>query len=62
VIVFRVDDVDATYNELVERGAKALVEPVNRPIWQARTAHLSDPDGYLVEIYSPLPAESPSAT
>jgi len=54
VIVFRVDDVDATYNELVERGAKALVEPVDRPVWQARTAHLSDPDGYLVEIYSQL--------
>ena len=54
VIVFRVDDVDATYKELVERGAKALVEPVDRPVWQARTAHFSDPDGYLVEIYSQL--------
>ncbi len=62
VIVFRVDDVDATYKELVERGAKAMVEPVDRPVWQARTAHLSDPDGYLVEIYSPLQAEASSAT
>jgi len=54
VIVFRVDDVDATYDELVKRGAKAVVEPADRPAWQARTAHLSDPDGYLVEIYSQL--------
>ena len=54
VIVFRVDDVDATYDELVKRGAKAVVEPVDRPAWQARTAHFSDPDGYLVEIYSQL--------
>jgi len=54
VIVFRVDDVDATYDELVKRGAKAVVEPVDRPAWQARTAHISDPDGYLVEIYSQL--------
>src|SRR5215471_18608854 len=54
VIVFRVDDVDATYDDLVKRGAKAVVEPVDRPVWQARTAHFSDPDGYLVEIYSQL--------
>jgi lactoylglutathione lyase len=54
VIVFRVDDVDATYDDLVKRGVKAIAEPVDRPVWQARTAHFSDPDGYLVEIYSPL--------
>ena len=54
VIVFRVDDVDATYDDLVKRGAEAVVEPVDRPAWQARTAHFSDPDGYLVEIYSQL--------
>ncbi len=54
VIVFRVDDVDATYADLVKRGAKAVAEPVDRPAWQARTAHFSDPDGYLVEIYSQL--------
>ncbi len=56
VIVFQVDDVDATYADLVKRGAKAVTEPVDRPVWHARTAHLSDPDGYLVEIYSQLPA------
>src|SRR5436853_6092273 len=28
VIVFRVDDVDATYDDLVKRGAKAIAEPV----------------------------------
>lgn len=56
VIVFRVDDVDATYDDLVKRGATAVAEPVDRPNWQARTAHFSDPDGYLVEIYSPLQA------
>ncbi len=56
LIVFRVDDVDATYDDLVKRGAKAVAEPVDRPAWQARTAHFSDPDGYLVEIYSQLQA------
>ncbi len=62
VIVFRVDDVDATYADLVKRGAKLVAAPVDRPVWQARTAHLSDPDGYLVEIYSPLGASDAPAS
>jgi predicted enzyme related to lactoylglutathione lyase len=62
VIVFRVDDVDATYADLVKRGAKAVASPVDRPVWQARTAHFSDPDSYLVEIYSPLQATDTPAT
>jgi len=62
VIVFRVDDVDATYADLVKRGAKEIAAPVDRPVWQARTAHFSDPDGYLVEIYSQLQASDAPAT
>jgi lactoylglutathione lyase len=62
VIVFRVDDVDAAYADLAKRGAKAVAAPVDRPIWQARTAHFSDPDGYLVEIYSPLQASDAPAS
>jgi len=54
VLVFRVDDVDAAYTNFVERGATAVAWPQNRPAWQVRSAHLSDPDGYLVEIYSQL--------
>ena len=62
VIVFRVDDIDASYADLVKRGAKAVAAPVDRPVWQARTAHFSDPDGYLVEIYSQLQAPDTPAT
>ena len=62
VIVFRVDDIDASYADLVKRGAKAVAAPVDRPVWQARTAHFSDPDGYLVEIYSPLQASDTPAS
>jgi lactoylglutathione lyase len=54
VFVFRVDDVDTTYTDLVQRGATAVAGPQDRSAWQARTAHISDPDGHLVEIYSPL--------
>ncbi len=62
VIVFRVDDVDASYADLVKRGAKAIAEPVDRPAWQARTAHFSDPEGYVVEIYSQLQTADTSAS
>ena len=62
VIVFRVDDGDATYADLVKRGAKSVAAPVDRPVWQARTAHFSDPDGYLVEIYSSLQASDAPAS
>ncbi len=54
VLVFRVDDVDATYTELVARGATAVAGPQDRPAWQARSAQIADPDGYIVELYSQL--------
>ncbi|GLV56377.1 hypothetical protein KDH_32180 [Dictyobacter sp. S3.2.2.5] len=54
VLNFKVEDVDATYAELLQRGANAISRPQDRPAWQARTAHFSDPDGHILEIYSPL--------
>ncbi len=62
VVVFRVEDVDTSYADLVKRGAKSVAAPMDRPVWQARTAHFSDPDGYLVEIYSPLQASDAPAS
>jgi lactoylglutathione lyase len=52
VIVFKVDDVDAAYADLVARGATPVSGPQNRPAWGARGAHISDPGGYLIEIYA----------
>jgi lactoylglutathione lyase len=60
VFVFRVDDVDATYTDLVQRGATAVAGPQDRPAWGVRSAHISDPDGHLIEIYSPLQASDSS--
>lgn len=54
VLNFQVDDVDATYARLVERGATSVFGPQDRPAWGARAAHFSDPDGHLLEIYTPL--------
>jgi len=55
VLVFKVDDVDAVYADLIKHGALSTAEPQNRPEWRARTAHVSDPDGHLIEIYNQLP-------
>jgi predicted enzyme related to lactoylglutathione lyase len=54
VIVLRVDDVRATYAELVGRGAPSVSGPMDRPEWGACTAHLSDPEGNIIELYAPL--------
>ncbi len=63
-ICFKVDDVDATYATLVERGAMAVAAPQDRPGQMARNAYLSDPDGHLIEIYvalSPQSSDMPTA-
>jgi lactoylglutathione lyase len=54
IITFRVDDVDTAYKELVARGAAAIADPADRPEWGARTAHISDPEGNIVEVYTKL--------
>lgn len=52
-IGFLVDNVDAAYAELVQRGAGALTPPTTRP-WGQRTAYLKDPDGHLIELAQQL--------
>ena len=61
VLVFRVDDVDAAYADYVQRGANPLMGPQDRPAWGGRSAHLADPDGYLVELYTPLQPQGADA-
>lgn len=54
VLLFKVDDVDTAYADLVKRGAKAVSGPIERKEWNARAAHVADPDGNIVEIYAML--------
>ncbi len=54
MLVFEVADVDARAAELKERGVRFIADPVDRPAWGVRTAHLRDPEGNLVEINTPL--------
>ncbi len=48
----RVDDVDAFYRELTERGVQAS-EPRDFP-WGQRMIFLKDPDGHPWSFYSPI--------
>ena len=52
---FQVENVDATYAELLAGGATSVYEPQDFPHMQARQAHVTDPDGHLVELYTPFP-------
>ncbi|MBN2554505.1 MAG: VOC family protein [Anaerolineales bacterium] len=55
-LVFAVDHVDRTVEELRRNGVAFLSEPRDRPAWGIRTAHFRDPEGNMIEINTPLPA------
>ena len=50
---FKVDDVDAAWATLLERGARPAVAPTDRP-WGQRTAYVRDPDGHWIELAQQL--------
>lgn len=54
VLVFEVADVDEAVGQLEAKGVVFQTRPEDRPDWGIRTAHLRDPEGNLVEVYSPL--------
>ena len=58
VINVRVDDVDQAYKDLLAQGVAPLAQPQDRPLWRARTAHIADPDGHVVELYTSLPDDA----
>ena len=53
-LIFAVENVDQAYRDLGARGVDFVTPPQDRPLWGIRTAHFRDPDGNLLEIYSPL--------
>lgn len=55
VFAIIVDDVDAVCAELAGKEVALLNGPENRP-WGMRTANFQDPDGYVWEIATELPA------
>lgn len=55
-LTFEVEDVDATYQALTEKGVEFLTGPHDQEAWVLRVAHLRDPEGNLLEINAPLRA------
>ncbi|HET7324567.1 MAG TPA: VOC family protein [Halococcus sp.] len=53
-LIFAVDSVDESYQQLSECGVEFLSEPTDRPDWGIRAAQFRDPDGTLIEINRPL--------
>lgn len=48
-VIFRADDLDATFERLRSSGAEVLEEPTDQP-WGVRDCALRDPSGNLVRI------------
>lgn len=57
-VAFETQDVRAAFDTAVKAGATAIQE-VRDEAWGQTTAYVCDPDGYLVEICSPV--QLPSA-
>ena len=49
-IIFRVDDVDATYDQLKSQDVEFVKKPHDAPEWGMRVAYFRDPAGNLIEI------------
>jgi catechol 2,3-dioxygenase-like lactoylglutathione lyase family enzyme len=57
IIEFRVDDVDAEYRRLKPLVADWVQEPTTMP-WGNRSILFRDPDGNLVNLYTPINEEA----
>ncbi|WP_354570676.1 VOC family protein [Glaciihabitans sp. UYNi722] len=57
IVEFRVDDVDAEFDNVRQQGADIVLEPTTMP-WGNRSLLFRDPDGNLVNFFAPT---APSA-
>jgi catechol 2,3-dioxygenase-like lactoylglutathione lyase family enzyme len=55
VFCLRVDNVDAAAARLRLAGVPLVTVPHDQQAWFQRVAHVRDPAGHLVELWSPLP-------
>lgn len=54
-LAFETEDVAASYAQAIGAGATAIEAPVQQS-WGQVTSYVADPDGYLIEICSPVPS------
>lgn len=52
-IALETDDVRAAFNRAIAAGATPVQRPRDEP-WGQTTSYVSDPNGYLIEICSPV--------
>jgi uncharacterized glyoxalase superfamily protein PhnB len=55
VLDFQVDDVDAHYERVNRLGVEWIMTPTTQP-WGKRSMMFRDPDGNVINIFSPAPA------
>ena len=53
-LVLTVEDVDTLYGRLKQAGIEFADAPKDQPVWGIRAMHFRDPDGTLIEVFSPL--------
>jgi catechol 2,3-dioxygenase-like lactoylglutathione lyase family enzyme len=58
IIEFRVDDVDAEYGKLADAIGDGLVQAPTTMPWGNRSLLFHDPDGNLVNFFTPLSADA----
>jgi predicted enzyme related to lactoylglutathione lyase len=58
IIEFRVDDADAEYRKLVKVIGDSLVQAPTTMPWGNRSLLFRDPDGNLVNFFTPVSAEA----
>ena len=59
-VIFRTDDLDATFEKVRASGAEVMQEPLDQ-FWGARDCAFRDPSGNMVRI-AQAPASAPSAS
>ena len=57
VVIFKVENVDTTFNDLSKNGVEFINKPTDMSGWGIRVVHLRDPEGNLIEIFSELPKD-----
>jgi predicted enzyme related to lactoylglutathione lyase len=58
IIEFRVEDVDSKYQEIADYIKDSLVQPPTTMPWRNRSLLFKDPDGNLVNFFTPVSADA----
>lgn len=48
------DNVNETFDQLKAKSIEFITEPKDMKAWEIRVAHMRDPEGNLIEIFSNL--------